>query len=129
VVWIELVEWFWGLTRDFAFVFEGLGWNLFSAAKMNRREDGALRLRVVISWVYITESAMRTLVDIPEDELEELNLLSRSRKVSRAELIRQAVAGFLAENRAGLEDSFGIWKKRGVDGVEYQEKVRSEWER
>ncbi|MEI9978857.1 MAG: CopG family transcriptional regulator [Edaphobacter sp.] len=39
---------------------------------------------------------MRTLVDIPEDELEELNLLSRSRKVSRAELIRQAVAGFLA---------------------------------
>jgi metal-responsive CopG/Arc/MetJ family transcriptional regulator len=75
------------------------------------------------------ESAMRTLVDIPEDELEELKLLSRSRKVSRAELIRQAVAGFLAENRAGLEDSFGIWHKRGVDGVKYQEKVRSEWER
>jgi hypothetical protein len=83
----------------------------------------------VISWVYITEDAMRTLVDIPEDELEELNLLSRSRKVSRAELIRQAVAGFLAENRAGLEDSFGIWKKRGVDGVKYQEKLRREWER
>ena len=88
-----------------------------------------LRLLVVISSVYITESAMRTLVDIPEDELEELNLLSRSRKVSRAELIRQAVAGFLAENRAGLEDSFGMWSKRGVDGVEYQEKLRSEWER
>ena len=34
---------------------------------------------------------MRTLVDIPAGELEELNLLSRSRKVSRAELIRQAV--------------------------------------
>jgi hypothetical protein len=56
-------------------------------------------------------------------------LLSRSRKVSRAELIRQAVAGFLAENRTGLEDSFGIWKKRGVDGVEYQEKLRREWGR
>ena len=41
----------------------------------------------------------------------------------------QAVAGFLAENRAGLEDSFGIWKKRGVDGVEYQEKLRREWGR
>jgi hypothetical protein len=83
----------------------------------------------MISWVYITESAMRTLVDIPEDELEELNLLSRSRKVSRAELIRQAVAGFLAENRAGVQDSFGIWSKRGVDGVKYQEKLRGEWER
>ena len=44
---------------------------------------------------------MRTLVDIPEAELEELRALSRARKVSRAELIRQAVAGFLAENRAG----------------------------
>jgi hypothetical protein len=84
---------------------------------------------MVISWVYITEDAMRTLVDIPEDELEELNSLSRSRKVSRAELIRQAVAGFLAENRAGIEDSFGIWKQRGVDGVEYQEKLRREWSR
>jgi hypothetical protein len=83
----------------------------------------------VISSTYIMEDAMRTLVDIPGDELEELNSLSRSRKVSRAELIRQAVAGFLAENRAGLEDSFGIWKKRGMDGVKYQEKLRGEWER
>ena len=72
---------------------------------------------------------MRTLVDLPEDELEELNALSRSRKVSRAELIRQAVAGFLAQNKAGMEDSFGLWKKKGVDGLEYQEKLRSEWSR
>jgi metal-responsive CopG/Arc/MetJ family transcriptional regulator len=72
---------------------------------------------------------MRTLVDIPEGELEELNALSRSRKMSRAELIRQAVSGFLAQNKAGLESSFGLWKSRGVDGVKYQEKLRSEWER
>jgi metal-responsive CopG/Arc/MetJ family transcriptional regulator len=71
---------------------------------------------------------MRTLVDIPEDELEELNSLSKSRKVSRAELIRQAVAGFLAQNKAGLEDSFGLWKSKGMDGVVYQEKLRNEWE-
>ncbi|WP_158944449.1 CopG family transcriptional regulator [Granulicella sp. S190] len=72
---------------------------------------------------------MRTLVDIPEDELEELNALSEARKVSRAELIRQAVAGFLAQNKAGLEDSFGLWKERGVDGVEFQNKLRNEWKR
>ena len=72
---------------------------------------------------------MRTLVDIPDGELEQLTVLSRSRKVSRAELIRQAVSGFLAENKAGLEDSFGLWKKRAVDGVEYQERLRGEWER
>jgi metal-responsive CopG/Arc/MetJ family transcriptional regulator len=72
---------------------------------------------------------MRTLVDIPEGELDDLNALSRARKLSRAELIRQAVAGFLAQNKAGLEDSFGLWKKRGVDGVAYQERLRREWER
>ncbi|HEX4577041.1 MAG TPA: CopG family transcriptional regulator [Edaphobacter sp.] len=72
---------------------------------------------------------MRTLVDIPDGELKDLNALSELRKVSRAELIRQAVAGFLAQNKAGLESSFGLWKRRGVDGVEYQEKLRREWER
>ena len=51
------------------------------------------------------------------------------RKTSRAELIRQAVAGYLAQNRAGLEESFGMWKGRGVDGVEYQERLRRGWER
>lgn len=72
---------------------------------------------------------MRMLVDLPEGELERLNDLSRSRKVSRAELIRQAVAGFLAQNPVGLESSFGLWKQRNVDGVAYQQKLRDEWER
>jgi metal-responsive CopG/Arc/MetJ family transcriptional regulator len=72
---------------------------------------------------------MRTLVDLPEGELKQLNALSRTRKTSRAELIRQAVAGYLAQNRAGLDESFGMWKGRGVDGVEYQQRLRKEWER
>ena len=71
---------------------------------------------------------MRTLVDLPERTLEQLTALSRSRKTSRAELIRQAVAGYLAQNRAGIEDSFGLWKGRGVDGLKYQEQLRDEWE-
>jgi hypothetical protein len=72
---------------------------------------------------------MRTLVDLPQRELEQLTALSRSRKTSRAELIRQAVAGYLAQNKAGVEDSFGLWKDRGVDGLAYQELLRDEWER
>lgn len=71
---------------------------------------------------------MRTLVDLPERQLKQLTALSRSRKTSRAELIRQAVAGYLAQNRAGIEDSFGLWKNRGVDGLEFQETLREEWE-
>lgn len=58
-----------------------------------------------------------------------MSVLGRARKVSRAELIRQAVAGYLEQNRAGLEDSFGLWKKKAVDGVKCQEQLRGEWER
>ncbi len=84
---------------------------------------------ILISSRYITEVGMRTLVDLPDTELEELTAMSRSRKTSRAELIRQAVAGFLAQNRAGVDESFGLWKGRSVDGVEYQRRLRDEWER
>jgi Ribbon-helix-helix protein, copG family len=84
----------------------------------------------VISYVYIiARCEMRMLVDLPDAELEQLNVLSKARRVSRAELIRQAVAGYLEQNKAGLEDSFGLWKKKAVDGVKYQERLRGEWER
>jgi metal-responsive CopG/Arc/MetJ family transcriptional regulator len=72
---------------------------------------------------------MRTLVDLPETDLKQLNELSRTRKTSRTQLIRLAVTGFLTQNRAGVEDSFGLWKDRGEDGVAYQERMRGEWER
>jgi metal-responsive CopG/Arc/MetJ family transcriptional regulator len=78
--------------------------------------------------MYITEVRMRTLVDLPEKDLKQLTELSRSRKTSRAELIRQAVAGYLVENRAAMEDSFGMWKDRAVDGMKFQQKLRDEWE-
>jgi metal-responsive CopG/Arc/MetJ family transcriptional regulator len=72
---------------------------------------------------------MRTLVDLPETDLKQLNELSRARKTSRTQLIRLAVTGFLTQNRPGVEDSFGLWKDRGEDGVAYQERMRGEWER
>ena len=37
---------------------------------------------------------MRTLVNIPEQQLKVLNLLSKQRKVSRAALVREAVLAF-----------------------------------
>ena len=72
---------------------------------------------------------MRTLVDLPDAELEQLTALSKVRRVSRAELIRQAVAGYLEQNKAGVDASFGLWREKAVDGVAYQEQLRGEWER
>lgn len=73
---------------------------------------------------------MRTLVDIPEHELEQLNRLSRARKVSRAHLVRSAIHEYLGKNSQDPADLvFGMWADRGIDALEYQEQMRREWER
>jgi metal-responsive CopG/Arc/MetJ family transcriptional regulator len=81
---------------------------------------------------------MRTLVDIPDKQLEQLNAISETRKVSRAELVRQAIDAFLEQNRPARESAFGIWRDCKVvlpgrsealpeDGLAYQQHLRGEW--
>jgi metal-responsive CopG/Arc/MetJ family transcriptional regulator len=73
---------------------------------------------------------MRTLVDIPDDQLDELTKLAEREKVSRASLVRQAVADLLAAKRKTGDDAiaaaFGI-RPDMEDGLAYQERLRSEW--
>ena len=71
---------------------------------------------------------MRTLIDIEEESVRELDRLAVRQKRSRASLIRQAVSDYLERN--AVEDSgeaFGLWGERKTDGLAYQEKLRSEW--
>ena len=74
---------------------------------------------------------MRTLVDIPDDQLAELTKLAELEKVSRASLVRRAVAEMLASKRKvkgdGIAAAFGLWASRDEDGLAYQERLRSEW--
>ena len=71
---------------------------------------------------------MRTLVDIPDEDLTLLNRLSKIESKPRAELVRQAIARFLEPYRRSEQHSaFGLWSGRAVDGVEYQRKLRGEW--
>ena len=71
---------------------------------------------------------MRTLVDIGEPQVQELDELSKADKRSRAALIREAIDDYLAKRRARRSgNAFGLWGKRKVDGLAYQEKVRREW--
>lgn len=80
---------------------------------------------------------MRTLVDIPEDAIRRLDALSASKGWSRAEAVRRAVAEMLereaeaerAADKAALDAVFGMWKDRGMDGLEYQQALRAEWDR
>jgi metal-responsive CopG/Arc/MetJ family transcriptional regulator len=71
---------------------------------------------------------MRTLVDVGDAQLRELDALSKEEKRSRAALIREAIEDYLARRRRKHEgDAFGLWGRRKVDGLAYQEKVRREW--
>jgi metal-responsive CopG/Arc/MetJ family transcriptional regulator len=71
---------------------------------------------------------MRTLVDLGDTQIQALDELSKKEKQSRAALIRQAIDDFLMKRHSGKEDdAFGLWGKRKIDGLAYQEKVRREW--
>ena len=71
---------------------------------------------------------MRTLVDIPEEDLTLLNKLSEIRDMSRAELVRQAISIYLEPHKvAERVESFGLWANRAEDGLIYQQRIRSEW--
>jgi predicted transcriptional regulator len=70
---------------------------------------------------------MRTVIDLPDEQIEPLKTLASSLNVSRAELIRRAVADYLRRFEAPAEDTaFGIWKHRDEDGLAYQGRLRSE---
>ena len=71
---------------------------------------------------------MRALIDIDEKRLRELDALAKRDKRSRAALIRQAVEAYL-DKRASDEgqEAFGLWAGKEVDGLAYQERIRSEW--
>ncbi|CAN5914825.1 ribbon-helix-helix protein, CopG family [soil metagenome] len=71
---------------------------------------------------------MRTLVDIGDAQIRTLDELSKQDKRSRAALIREALDDYLAKRRGSRGgDGFGLWGEGKVDGLAYQEKVRSEW--
>ena len=71
---------------------------------------------------------MRALIDIEEQQIERLDEIARRQKKSRAALIRHAVREYLDAHAIESADSaFGLWGERKVDGLEYQERVRSEW--
>ena len=72
---------------------------------------------------------MRTIVDLPEQELKAVKALARRENLSQAEILRRAVRLYLESQRHELEpQAFGLWGCR-TDGLAYQESLRDEWGR
>jgi metal-responsive CopG/Arc/MetJ family transcriptional regulator len=71
---------------------------------------------------------MRTLVDLPEADVRSLDAMAKAQNASRAKLIRAAVEAFLkAKSEDPIDASFGAWKNKDIDGLDYQRKIRDEW--
>ena len=71
---------------------------------------------------------MRTIVDLPQDQIDALAGLSERFSLSRAELLRRAVAEYLNRHVLKEDDAaFGLWKQRSEDGLVYQDQLRDEW--
>lgn len=73
---------------------------------------------------------MRTIVELPAEQIETLRELSARTELSRAELIRRAVAEYLARHQPPVDDqAFGLWRARDVDALHHQDRLRAEWDR
>ncbi len=74
---------------------------------------------------------MRTLVDIPDEDIEKLDALAKRQGKSRAAEIREAIRMHLvqnADNKDWIRRGAGYWKHRGDigDAVEYQRALRED---
>jgi len=72
-------------------------------------------------------SGMRTIVDLPERERDQLDALCRQRGLSRAEAIRQALRLWLRQQQPAHGEVFGLWRDRPEGSLTLQETLRQEW--
>lgn len=72
---------------------------------------------------------MRTLIDITNEQVKALKEFCAKESISRAEAIRRAIDEFLSA-KLPLNDNraFGLWKNKKIDGLKYQQRLRSEWD-
>jgi len=71
---------------------------------------------------------MRTIIDLPQEQLGALARLCAIQKISRAEAVRRAVDRLLKDSV--IEDKevgFGIWRKKSITARQYVDKIRNEW--
>lgn len=73
-------------------------------------------------------------MDLTQEQLDWLAGVVAREGISRAEAIRRAVEASMekdceADFQRVLAAAAGSWKGYGIDGLEYQQRVRSEWDR
>ncbi|MCE0484206.1 MAG: ribbon-helix-helix protein, CopG family [Methylacidiphilales bacterium] len=77
---------------------------------------------------------MRTIVDLPKEQIAALDAYAKGKGISRAAAVREAVATYLPMRKKKKIDwlkhpAFGSEKMpKGFNSVEYVRKLRAEWD-
>lgn len=72
---------------------------------------------------------MRTIIEVPNKVIKELDRVVERQKKSRAAVIREAISLYLDQQEpSSPEAAFGLWKDRKIDGLNYQAEARSDWD-
>jgi len=74
---------------------------------------------------------MRTIITISEEDKKWLDSYSRTHKLSRAEVVRNALKEYIQHHQKdsyqkAIEKVFGIWNGRNGDALEYVSKLRQD---
>jgi hypothetical protein len=70
---------------------------------------------------------MRTLVEIPDDDIKWLDRMAEERGISRTAMVREAGAQMRSgTSRKAVDDFFGIWRDRSDvgEGQAFQQRIR-----
>lgn len=75
---------------------------------------------------------MRTIIDLPDDQITALARQSAKYNTSRAAMVRDAVAEYLVNRRDPIDDqAFGLFRENPLDvpgdGLAWQNSLRDEW--
>ena len=69
----------------------------------------------------------RTIIDIPDKQLREIDRVCLALKISRAEAVRRGIAAFLERNQAVEENGYGLWRESKVEAKDLLESIRAKW--
>ena len=88
------------------------------------------RLSYLLWWRHHVSASfiVRTIIDLPDEQIASLAEVCRLEGLSRTEAVRRAVAAYLDTKQLTERDElFGIWRDRELDGIAYELTLRDEW--
>jgi len=69
----------------------------------------------------------RTIIDLPAEQLLEVDRLCRALSISRAEAARRALQAFVREHQDVQHEGFGMWRGMRASGAEIAKTLRKHW--